>query len=373
MELILSFIGGVVVGAAIALVAAWLHGRSTRAAMEGRFRDAFAALASEALSANSERFLTLAKESLSAQSAAGVGELEQRRQLIDKSIQQVTERLEGLRKATGDLEAARKHDVGRLGEGLQNAVQQVGQLRKTTDELRAALSHPQRRGQWGEHMADDILRTAGMIEGVNYTKQQTISETGRRPDFTFSLPNGVKLNMDVKFPLDNYLKHVAAETDSQREQLAKSFVGDVRTQVRAIASREYIDPAGGTADFALMFVPNERMFAAIQGLNSNLLAEAAQKRVLLVGPLSLLAVLAIARQAAETANLTAQADEALELLEQFTKQWAKFKDHMTRLGDKLDAAVREYQQLTTTRSNVLERPLKKLRRLRGGAEQADES
>jgi len=203
-----------------------------------------------------------------------------------------------------------------------------------------------------------------MIEGVNYTKQQTVAGTGRRPDFTFNLPNGVKLNMDAKFPLDNYLKHVEADDPAEKAKAAQSFISDLRIQVRAIASREYIDPSTGTADFALMFIPNEQMFAFIQEMGRTLLEEAAQKRVLWVGPLSLLAVLAIARQAAESANLSRQADQALALLGEFAKQWTNFKDEMDKLGQRLDAAVKQFQSLSSTRANALERPLLKLQQLR---------
>ncbi len=215
-------------------------------------------------------------------------------------------------------------------------------------------------------MAEDILQMAGMIEGVNYTKQETMTGSGRRPDFTFNLPNGVKLNMDVKFPLDNYLKHL--ESDDGDPAAATGFLTDVRTQVRAIATREYIDPTAGTADFALMFIPNEQVFAFIQQMDRALLTEAATRKVLLVGPLSLLAVLAIARQAAESANLSRQTDEALVQIATFAKQWDIFKREMDKLGDKLDNAAKHYQQLRSTRTNVLERPLKKLAELRDATE-----
>jgi DNA recombination protein RmuC len=353
----------------VALVAAYVRGRSAKEALDGHVRDAFGALASQVLSANSEQFLRLAGQSLSAQSAAGAAELEQRKLLIEKSIQQMNERLEQVRDLAGRLESARKQDYGQLGQRLGEAIQQVVQLRQTTDDLRAALAHPQRRGAWGESMADDILQMAGMINGVNYTKQQIMGDNRRRPDFTFLLGSGVKLNMDVKFPLDNYLKYVGAD-GAARQAAGQVFAADVRRQIGAIATREYIDPAAGTAAFALMFIPNEQLFGFIQELDGGVLAEALQKKVLLVGPLSLLAVLAIARQAAECANLSRQTDEALRLLSEFSKQWGKFKSDMDDFGKKLRKVVDGFDALAGTRANALERPLGKLEQLRLGGEPA---
>lgn len=364
MNVALGFILGTVFGVAVALLIVWLHGRSAKAAAEQRLRDAFAALSAEALSANNEQFLALARENLSAHTSAGAAELEGRKKLIDQSLQQVTERVQTLGNLVSQLESSRKQDYGQLGQRLAESAQQVSQLRQTAESLRAALAHPQRRGQWGERMADDILQMAGMIEGVNYTKQETMADSRRRPDFTFLLGGGVTLNMDVKFPLDNYLKHLEADGDDARQRAADAFVSDVKSTIRAVATREYINPAGGTADFALIFIPNEQLFGFIQEVDPAVLREAAERRVLLVGPLSLLAVLAIARQAAESANLTRQVDEALILMGEFAKQWDKYKTEMDRLGDRLDSAVKQYQTLTNTRTNTLEKPLVKLEQLR---------
>jgi DNA recombination protein RmuC len=364
MELILGFVFGAVFGAAIALLAGHFRGRATRAAMIGQFRDAFAALSSEALSANNEQFLALARQALSAQTTAGAGELEKRKELIDQSIRQIGERMEAVRGLMGQIENARKQDYGQLGQRLAEAARQTAELRQTTETLRAALAHPQRRGQWGERMAGDILQMAGMIEGVNYSKQQTLAEAGNRPDFTFNLPNGVKLNMDVKFPLDNYLRYLEAADDDGRSRAASAFVADVRNQVRALATKSYIDPTNGTAEFVLMFIPNEQMFGFIQELDTGLLVEAARRGVVLVGPLSLLAVLAITRQAAESANLARQTGDAIQLVEVFAKQWILFKEEMDKLGQKLDQAVKQFESLRTTRTNVLEKPIERLRQLR---------
>lgn len=368
MGIFAAFIAGVVIGAGIALAVGLLRARMTKAALEGQFREAFASLSLQALSANNDQFLALAREALKSQTSAGAAELEGRRQLIDQSIAQVTQRLEALRGVMAQLEASRKQDYGQLGQHLAEALKQTSELRQTTESLRAALAHPQRRGQWGERMAGDVLQLAGMIEGANYIRQNTLEGNGKRPDYTFLLPSGIKLNMDVKFSLDNYLRYTEAQEDGRKTQAAAAFTADVRTQVRAIATKDYIDPSAGTADFALMFIPNEQMFCFIQELDNELLSEAMKRRVIMVGPLSLLAVLAIVRQAAETANLSRQADEALDVLAAFAKQWENFKIEMDKLGKRLEDASKQYEVLRGTRANMLERPLAKLEQLRGGGD-----
>jgi DNA recombination protein RmuC len=78
----------------------------------------------------------------------------------------------------------------------------------------------------------------------------------------------------------------------------------------------------------------------------------------------LYAVLAVIRQAAENFNLERTASGMLNLLGEFSKQWNAYKDKFRGMGEKLNAARKEYDLLVTTRSNMLERPLKKIDELR---------
>jgi len=76
---------------------------------------------------------------------------------------------------------------------------------QTTNALREALASTKVRGQWGERMAEDVLRLAGFIENINYSKQKQL-KSWISARFYFLTAQNLKLNMDVKFPLDNYVK-----------------------------------------------------------------------------------------------------------------------------------------------------------------------
>ena len=101
-----------------------------------------------------------------------------------------------------------------------------------------------------------------MIEGVNYRKQTAIAG-GTIPDVTFMLPRDLLLHMDVKFPVDNYLRHLEATTDAERQATCTAFLRDVRTRIKELANRGYADPAT-TAGYVLLFIPNESVYAFIQ-------------------------------------------------------------------------------------------------------------
>src|SRR5438445_18486 len=133
-----------------------------------------------------------------------------------------------------------------------------GWTRPLTELARAS---PKARGQWGERMADDVLRLAGFVEHVNYRKQRAAAEGGI-PDFTFLLPRGLELHMDVKFPLDNYVRCVEAGSEVDRRRFRDAFLRDVRQRVRELAVR---GSAAGEAsvDCVLLFLPNEQLYAFV--------------------------------------------------------------------------------------------------------------
>jgi DNA recombination protein RmuC len=213
-------------------------------------------------------------------------------------------------------------------------------------------------------MAEDVLRLAGFVENINYRKQRAVESGSGIPDYTFFLPNDLRLYMDVKFPLDNYLRYCEAGSDLERKRHRDDFLRDVRARVRELSGRDYVDAGGGTVDFVLLFIPNEQLYAFIHEQDDTILDEAVRQGVVFCSPLTLFVVLALIRQMVENFRLARTSDEILGLLGQFLDQWGKFKVQMEKVGQKIEAAGREYTALAGTRANTLERPLRAIEELR---------
>ena len=184
----------------------------------------FGNLSLEALSRSTEEFLKLAKSGFVAERETNIRDLEARKGLIDQQLVKMTTELDKIGRLMKDLEKDRAEKFGELAKHLRIAGEQTNLLLATTGLLREALAGAKTRGQWGERMAEDILRAAGFAENVNYVKQATIEGIGSRPDFTFLLPRGFKLNMDVKFPFDNYLRFLEAGSDIERSHSPGRFL-----------------------------------------------------------------------------------------------------------------------------------------------------
>jgi len=327
-------------------------------------KESFGSLSLEALSKSTEEFLKLAKEKLGAEREVSTKELEEKKGLIDQQLKHMTSKLDEVSELMGDIGKETSEKFGKLTSQLKTTGEQTTNLMQITSKLREALASEKIRGQWGERMAEDVLQIAGFIEGINYLKQKVIGEMGTRPDFTFLLPNDLKLNMDVKFPLDNYMKFLETDSDLEKEKFRKNFLRDVKTKIKEVTTREYINPEQNTVDCVLLFIPNEQIYAFIHEQDSTILDEGIKNRVLICSPITLFAVLAVIRQAVDNFALDQTSREILSLFGVFKKQWDKFIENMKLLGKRIEDTQKEYQSLTTTRKRQLEKPLRDIESLR---------
>jgi DNA recombination protein RmuC len=380
--LVFGSLGGFIVGVLLTVVIQAVRKRGARAmareliaqsqtqrgqdveVLLSRVRDAFGALSHDVLSKSTQELLKLANETLSRQTQAGGLELDGKKRLIDQTLEAMKGDLGKVQDLMKTLEKDREQKFGQLEVQLRSAAEQTSKLQETTHHLRQALASTKVRGQWGERMAADVLSLAGFIEGVNYLKQQALETGPTRPDYTFNLPQGRKVNMDVKFPLDNYIRFLEADNELEKDAFKAQFLRDVKNRVKDVTTREYINPEENTLDYVLVFIPNEQVYAFINENDATLLDEALKKKVVLCSPITLYAILAVIRQAMDNFNLERTAGQIMALLGGFNKQWEAFVRSMDKMGDKIHQAQKEFDDLTTTRRNQLERQLRKIEDLR---------
>ena len=288
----------------------------------------------------------------------GSKEIELRSQSFEERASGINAELAQLRTLVGDLQTERARQHGEVVTKLEQATKVTSELSRTTSGLREALANSRARGQWGERMAADVLRAAGMVEGVNYRRQATMVG-GRVPDFTFLLPKGLEMNMDVKFPIDNYLRYLDATSDTDRASALSAFQRDVRSRVKEITTRDYIDPER-TVDHVLLFIPNESVYSFIHENDPELLDRAMAEKVVMCSPTTLFAVLAVVRQAVDNFQLERTSGEILTCLTRFRKQWDKFSEQVDRVGKSLTASQRAFDDLDGTRRRAFERELDRI-------------
>jgi DNA recombination protein RmuC len=309
------------------------------------------------------------REQLGAQLAAGERELTARKDVIDSRLDQVQNELRAqmdrLGHLVGQLGQRSAEQFGKVDESLRNQAEITQALSVSTQSLREALANPKARGQWGERMAEDVLRLAGFLEHVHYEKQTAVEGTRALPDYTFLLPKGHELYMDVKFPLSAYLRYLEAGSEAERQAHREAFLRDVRARVRELAQRDYARVGEHPAvDYVLLFLPNETVSTFIYENDPEIVELALGQKVVLCSPLTLFAFLGVIRQAFDNFVIEQTSDEILRLLGRFGQQWARYKESLAIVERRFDAVHKELEQLNGPRRRQLEKPLAELEELR---------
>lgn len=358
---VIAVLGAAVAGLLLALVLT----RHQRTAAERIVADLTRQVADqrdESVRAAVDMVVSMARERLGAHTDASSRDLESRKQAIGERLEGMNRELDKVVDLVQQLERGRERSYGELARELERTGQTTAELTRATRTLREALASPRTRGQWGERMAEDVLRAAGFTEGVNYRKQETID--GGRPDFTFPLPGDRCVHMDVKFPLDNYLRYLEATGEHERDRALKHFLRDARNRIKELAGRGYVDPSQGTVDYLLLFIPNEHVYGFLHEHDDGVVDLALQSKIVLCSPLTLFAVLAVIRQAVDNFALARTSDEILDRLAAFHQQWDKFSGAIEKVGRGLDTTRRAYDDLNGVRRRQLERELDRIEDLR---------
>jgi DNA recombination protein RmuC len=365
LELIIVFVGGALFGALLVYL---IYGRAKAMSsaeiiqlsteMEDRSKAALFDLTKQSI----EQLTGISKQVLEAKTTETSAQFEEKKKLIDQSLTNISremkEKLETVQKLMTEINKAVPEKYGQVSTALENIARQSDRLRETTQTLSDALSGSQERGIWGERMAEDILRVVGLIENKNYIKQKTIEGGRSRPDFTFLLPNNLKVNMDVKFPYNQYRAYIETENETEKEKAKKQFLNSVRGRIKEVTGRDYINPEDNTVDYVLVFIPIEQVYTFINEQDSTIIDDALKQKVILCSPLTLYAMLALIRQAIDNFNLQQSSRKIQELLGGFSKQWTKFVESMKTVGHRLEIARSAYDEMVGARTRQLDRQVK---------------
>lgn len=332
----------------------------------------FSAVSSEALRNATDQFLKLAESRLSTERVRADAGLDEKRKAVETAVSQLQERLKSYEELMRRFEADRGQKYGSLEEQLRKTARTTEQLQETTSRLYSVLTNSRARGQWGERMAEDILRAVGLLENVQYVRNRVQDTAATRPDFTFMLPDGHKLHMDVKFPLDNYLRMCEAAAEEEKARFKNEFLKDVRARVKELTKRSYVNPEERTLDYLVLFIPNEQVYAFTLESLPGIVDEALAQKVVLASPFSLYALLAVVRQAFENFHFSQATRDVIKFIGSFRQAYEKFKGRLDKLGEQIDRTAAVYAEVTGPSYKMLDQAVARIEKVREGGDQGGE-
>lgn len=233
-------------------------------------------------------------------------------------------------------------------------------LQVTTDDLRKVLSNNQMRGSFGQEVAEDLLKMAGFVKGQNYTSQEQ-QESGKKPDFTVILPDGTKINIDVKFPFQALQRYQETKDSEQQKQYLGEFKSDIKAKIREVTTRDYINPQEKTVDFVIMFIPNEMIFSFIYEKFDDVWRDGMAKKVVMCGPFGFTAILRMVQQSYENFKYQKDLHNIIAHIKTFETEYMKFSESLDTLGEKMSSAVKQYETVSGVRDRQLLKVIDKIK------------
>jgi DNA recombination protein RmuC len=311
-----------------------------------------------------ENIMALAKEKLESETKQSKVDLENKRSEITRIVKELEQYVK-------TSEKERIDSMSSLKKAVEESREITKELSVNTEGLKKVLSNNQLRGQFGEQVAEDLLKMAGFVQNVDYffNKEQKGSET--RPDFTVLLPDKTKINVDSKFPYSNLQRMTETDDKEMKEKYRREFERDVKEKIKQVTTRDYINPEDQTVDFVILFIPNEMIFSYIYDKMPEVWQDAMAKKVVLAGPFSFTAILRMIRQSYENFRIQKNIQNIVTDIKAFEKEFGKFSDAFYKIGDRIDALDRQYKKVSNTRFNQLTRRVDKVR-LEGSLDEDDE-
>lgn len=330
-------------------------------------------LLNEARTSLTDQFKSLANDILEEKSKRFS---EQNQASLIQLLNPLHERMQGFSQLVQNTYEKESKQRTTLETELKNLQLLNAQLHNDAKALTDALAGTQNKnqGNWGEMILEKVLESSGLHKGREYVLQASstvIDEFGRQrrlqPDVLINLPENKQIIIDAKTSLTAYVRYTQATDTKSADQALASHIQSVRQHIKDLSAKNYDEIEGlNSLDFVFMFIPVEPAYLLALQQDNQLFDDCFQKRIMLVGPSTLLATLRtiahIWRNEQQNQNALNIAKEGGNLYDKFVV----FVNTLEGVGKNLDQAQGQFQramkQLSSGRGNLINRA-NKLRQL----------
>jgi DNA recombination protein RmuC len=262
--------------------------------------------------------------------------------MVDQA--EVMQSLDRLSDQLRELDHERATWQGQFSQQVLDMRHTTESLRRETSSLATALRKPQVRGRWGELHLKRAVELAGLVDRVDFGEQVRLDDGAQRPDMVIHLAGNRCLVIDAKVPLDAFLDATSTDDPDEHEAHLARHARQLRTHIDGLSAKRYWRALAETPEFVVLFVPGESFLSAALEADGTLIEYAAERKVVLATPTTLIALLKTVAHGWQHETLAAQARQIHALGRELHDRLVTMSGHVDALGRSLNAAVGHYNQ-----------------------------
>lgn len=288
---------------------------------------------------------------------------EQNLKKLDTQLNPLKERILEFQKKVEEFNVSGVKNTNIIQEQIKSLTNENNQIRMQAENLTRALKENSKsRGLFGEMILENILKSSGMENKTENPERGTyITQKGFRSN---NDPNGTKITPDavVYYPDDDknividskmsfvdFMNFIETDDENEKQISLKRFYKSIEERINELSGK-YDNLEGlATPDFTLMFVPIESCINYIYS-NIKLIEEAYKKRVVIVGPASLIATLRVIKYSWAQKNQEKNVREILKLADNLYSKVATLIGHLEKLQTNFTTVQKTFGQIFSTLS-----------------------
>lgn len=269
-----------------------------------------------------------------------------------------------------------------LEKELKALIELNKQLGEEANNLTRALKHDNKaQGNWGEMILESLLEHSGLARGREYFVQDFLRDTAGnilkdengkslQPDVIIAYPDQRKVIIDSKVSLVAFEQYTRSVTPEEQALAVREHLRSVRSHIDGLSGKNYPRYAGNALDYVILFIPVEPAFLLAVKEDPQLWKYAYDRRILMVSPTNLLAVLKIIadlwkveRQSRHAIEIAEKAGALYDKFVRFTESLLQVGVHLRKAGEQHEEAMK---RLSSGRGNLI-RQAEQLRKMGASA------
>ncbi len=327
-------------------------------------RNAFKALSVDTLREQQPQFIERVAETVAKLQEAAKGDLAKRQEAIKTLVEPLKQQLETYQRRLQQAEATQAGTLGEVKKQLEALSQQSQALAQETQQFRMVLRSSQARGRWGEETLRRVVEAAGMSAHCDFSEQT--KEGDSKPDLIVRLPGERFIIVDAKVPELDFLSALESADATRRAESLAAHAAKLKATIKALAERDYPSQFPNALDYVVLFLPAESLFSAALEGDRELIVWAAQKRILLATPASLIALLRSVSVSWQQHAQTENAQKIAEAAREFYVRVVKFTEHFEKIRAGLERASSAFNEAAASFQTRVRPAGERLAELGGG-------